>query len=96
MMAFGESMDLSAGQVTAIVGVASVIVGTIGGKYLDKITKRDELTVEEVLALREDIDNADESLDDWKLKYFDLREHTLELQATIDKLQIELLKLKSQ
>jgi hypothetical protein len=87
-------MDLSTGEVTAIVGVASVIVGTIGGRYLDRITKKDELTNEEILALREDMDDADESLDDWKLKYFDLREKNLELQSHIDKLEIEITKLK--
>jgi len=87
-------MDLTTGEVTAIVGVASVIVGTIGGRYLDRITKKDELTNEEVLALREDMDDADESLDDWKLKYFDLREKNLELQSHIDKLEIEITKLK--
>lgn len=89
-------MDLSTGEVTAIVGVASVIVGTIGGRYLDRLTKKDELTSEEILSLREDMDDADESLDDWKLRYFDLREKNLDLQATIDRLEIELAKLKMQ
>ena len=89
-------MDLSTGEVTAIVGVASVIVGTIGGRYLDRLTKKDELTSEEILALREDMDDADDTLDNWKLKYFDLREKNLELQSNIDKLEIELAKFKMQ
>ena len=87
-------MDLSTGEVTAIVGVASVIVGTIGGRYLDRITKKDQLQVEEVLALREDIDEADDTVDEWRLKYYDMREKNLELEAEIDKLQIELEKIK--
>jgi hypothetical protein len=87
-------MDLTTGEVTAIVGVASVIVGTIGGKYLDRLSKRDDMSKEELLALREDIDDADIHLDNWKLKYFDLREQNLDLQANIDALEIEIAKLK--
>lgn len=89
-------MDLTTGEVTAIVGVASVIVGTIGGRYLDRLIKRDEITNEQILSLKEDIDDADETLNDWKLKYFDLREKNLELQAEVDRLEIELHKNKMQ
>jgi len=81
-------MDLSTGEVTAIVGVASVIIGTIGGRYYDTLMKKNEFKVNEVLALREDIDDADHSLDEWKLKYFDLREKNLDLEAKIDRLEI--------
>ena len=85
-------MDLSTGEVTAIVGVASVIIGTIGGRYFDNLTKKSEIEKDEKLALTEDIDDADSLLDEWKLKYFDLRERSLELQAKINKLEIEIAK----
>jgi hypothetical protein len=81
-------MDLSAGELTAIVGIISVIIGTVGGRYFDSLIKKNEIRKDEVLALTEDIDDADNLLDEWRLKYFDLREKNLDLEAKIDRLEI--------
>jgi len=85
-------MELTPAELTAIVGVISVIIGTIGGRLIDNVINNKKLRADEVLALREDMDEADENLDHWRSRYFDLREKNLELEATIDKLEIELKK----
>jgi hypothetical protein len=81
-------MDLSAGELTAIVGIISVIIGTVGGRYFDSLIKKSEIRKDEFLALTEDIDDADNLLDEWRLKYFDLREKNLDLESKIDRLEI--------
>lgn len=85
-------MELTPAELTALVGLVSMIIGTIGGRLIDNIINNKKLRVDEVLALREDIDEADENLDHWKSRYFDLREKNLELESTIDKLEIQLKK----
>jgi chromosome segregation ATPase len=42
---------------------------------------------EEIVTLRSELDNTEDQLDDWKIKFFELKEENVSQQAMLESLQ---------
>jgi peptidoglycan hydrolase CwlO-like protein len=84
--------------IAAMVGVLGAIVGTLGAKIVDffmnKRNREQDLATqmrseqrEEIITLRSELDDTEDQLDDWKIKYFELKEENVSQQAMLESLQ---------
>jgi peptidoglycan hydrolase CwlO-like protein len=84
--------------IAAMVGVFGAIVGTLGAKIIDffmnKRNRAQDLATqmrseqrEEIVTLRSELDNTEDQLDDWKIKFFELKEENVSQQAMLENLQ---------
>ena len=98
-------MELGSTELTALVGLAAAVTGTIGGKFLDNYMQKRKMGMDlasqirseqraEVLTLRSELGDAEEQLDEWKEKYFELKEENARQQVALDHLQEQINQVK--
>jgi len=98
-------MELGPAEIAALVGVIGAIVGGVGGKafdnYMDKRKMGMDLASQirseqraEVLTLRSELDNTEEDLDEWREKYYEIKEENVKQQTMMDGLQVQINDMK--
>ena len=96
---------MGATEITAVVGLAAAVIGTIGGKFFDNYMQKRKMGQDlasqirseqraEVLTLRSDLDDTEEKLDEWKEKYFELKEENARQQIILEDLQMQINEFK--
>ena len=90
---------------TAIVGVIAAIIGTVGGKVFDNYMQKRKMAMDygsqirseqraEIMSLRSELEDTEEKVDDWRDRYFELKEQNVQQQAMIDDLQVQINDMK--
>lgn len=96
---------MDAAMITALVGLFGAVIGTLGTKmvdvYMTKKVRTQDLASQirseqraEVLTLRSELDDTEEQLDEWKDKYYELKQENARQQIMLDNLQDQLNELK--
>jgi predicted nuclease with TOPRIM domain len=98
-------MELGPAEIAAIVGVVGAIVGGVGGKAFDNYMEKRKMGMDlasqirseqraEVLTLRSELDDTEENLDEWREKYYELKEENVRQQTMMDGLQDQINDMK--
>lgn len=98
-------MQLGTAEITALVGLCAAIIGTIGGKFFDNYMQKRKMKIDygsqirseqraEIMNLRSELDDTEEKVDEWRDRYFELKEENVKQQSMMDDLQTQIDLLK--